>query len=189
MITRDADATKARILAAAVQEFAVHGCAGARVARIAAGAQANKSLIYTYFGNKDQLFDAVIDAAVDGLHEAVLFTPLDLPGYGAQLFDFIAAHQVEVRIDAWRRLERPAVTTRETEIFADKIAALDELRSNLGAAFDSADLLVSVLALAWSWAAVPAALGALASTDVASRRAQVVRSIEALCADAMRPVG
>lgn len=187
MPTRDAEATKARILAAAVSEFAVHGYAGARVARIAHAAQANKSMIYAYFGSKDQLFDAVIDGSIGGLHEAVPFTPDDLPGYGAKLFDFIAAHMVEVRIDFWRRLERPEVTALEREIFAEKIAALDELKARIGATYESADLLVSVLTLAWQWVAVPAALGSLASTDVATRRGRVAQSIEALCDVAMRP--
>lgn len=184
-MTRDAEATKGRILGAAVSEFAHHGFAGARVARIAEAAQANKSLIYAYFGNKEQLFDVVIDAAVSGLHEAVPFTPRDLPGYGGRLFDFIADHEVEVRIDAWRRLERPAVTALEREIFEAKIAALDEVRAEMGATYDSADLLVAVLALAWSWVAVPDGLEALASGDLATRRTRVVESIEALCAAVM----
>ncbi|MFD6108194.1 TetR/AcrR family transcriptional regulator, partial [Nocardia salmonicida] len=53
-----ADATKARILQAATDEFATYGIAGARVDRIAKTAGANKNLIYIYFGGKDQLFDA-----------------------------------------------------------------------------------------------------------------------------------
>ena len=58
--TRDAEATKARLLAAATAEFAAYGVAGARVDRIAGAAQANKQLIYAYFGSKDDLFDAVL---------------------------------------------------------------------------------------------------------------------------------
>ena len=57
---RDSTATKARLLEAATEEFAAHGIAGARVDRIAAAANANKQLIYAYFGSKDQLFDAVL---------------------------------------------------------------------------------------------------------------------------------
>ena len=186
MSSRDAEATKARILTAAVAEFAEYGYAGARIDRVAAAAKANKSMIYVYFGNKDRLFDAVIDAAIGDLHEAVPFTPKDLPGYGSRLFDFVMAHPVEIRIDAWRRLERPANTSLEQEIFAGKIAALDRVRpSSGGAALDSADLLVAVLALAWSWATVPAALGSLASEDVAIQRQQVIQSIETLCAAVM----
>jgi AcrR family transcriptional regulator len=45
--------TTRRIFNAAVVEFAAEGIAGARVDRIAANADSNKALIYSYFGNKD----------------------------------------------------------------------------------------------------------------------------------------
>ena len=181
MSPRDSEATKTRILTAAVAEFAIHGYSGARVDRVAAAAKANKRMIYVYFGNKDQLFDAVIDAAIGELHRAVPFTPEDLPGYGARLFDFLVAHPVEIRIDAWRRLERPAYSSLEQDIFAEKIQALDAVRPSTANAPASADLLVAVLAIAWSWVSVPAALGALASEDVVRQRELVVQSIQALC--------
>ncbi len=50
-MVRDAAATRARILAAAVGEFAEFGEAGARIDRIAEAAGANKRSIYVYFGN------------------------------------------------------------------------------------------------------------------------------------------
>ena len=63
---RDADATKARILAAAKQEFAANGLGGARVDVIADRARANKRMIYHYFGNKETLFKTVlVNAYVD----------------------------------------------------------------------------------------------------------------------------
>lgn len=61
--TRDADATKARILAAAKAEFARLGLGGARVDEIAEKAEANKRMIYHYFGNKEELFSAVLEDA------------------------------------------------------------------------------------------------------------------------------
>jgi AcrR family transcriptional regulator len=61
--SRDAEATKARILAAAKREFAKNGLAGARVDRIADKAKANKRMIYHYFGNKEKLFQTVVEAA------------------------------------------------------------------------------------------------------------------------------
>lgn len=181
MATRDAEATKERILLAAVAEFAEYGYSGARVDRMAAAAKANKSMIYVYFGNKDGLFDAVIDAAIGDLHESVPFTPDDLPGFGARLFDFLVAHPVEIRIDAWRRLERPSNTDLEKEMFESKIAALDALRSGADGKSNSAELLVLVLAVAWSWVTAPVALAELAAADVDVRRANVIRAIETLC--------
>lgn len=58
---RDATATRARILQAARQEFANLGLGGARVDEIAERAEANKRMIYHYFGNKEGLFRAVIE--------------------------------------------------------------------------------------------------------------------------------
>jgi len=48
-----------RILAAAEAEFAEHGFAGARVARIAAVAGVNKQLLFHYFQSKAGLHEAV----------------------------------------------------------------------------------------------------------------------------------
>lgn len=52
-----------RILDAARQEFAEKGLAGARVDEIAARAEANKRLIYAYYGNKEALWVAVLESA------------------------------------------------------------------------------------------------------------------------------
>ena len=87
MATKKMHPTMRRLLQAATEEFATHGIAGARVDRIAAAAKANKALIYSYFGNKDQLFDAVMEAQVARVLDEVAFTPEDLPGYAASLFD------------------------------------------------------------------------------------------------------
>jgi AcrR family transcriptional regulator len=59
---RDAVATKARILEAALAEFASRGFAGARVDVIAAQAQSNKRMLYAYVGNKDALWIATLEA-------------------------------------------------------------------------------------------------------------------------------
>lgn len=61
--SRDADRSQQAILDAAAAEFAQHGLAGARVDRIAELAGLNKRLIYYYFGSKDDLFLAVLEAA------------------------------------------------------------------------------------------------------------------------------
>lgn len=63
---RDAEATKARILAAAKKEFAKSGLGGARVDVIAEKAKANKRMIYHYFSSKESLFQKVLeDAYID----------------------------------------------------------------------------------------------------------------------------
>lgn len=67
---RDAEATKARILAAAKREFAQNGLGGARVDVIAERAKANKRMIYHYFGSKEGLFQAVLEAAYIDIRSA-----------------------------------------------------------------------------------------------------------------------
>jgi len=64
---RDATRTRAAILDAATQEFARHGLGGARVDRIAAQAKTNKRMLYYYFGNKDDLFLAVLEHAYEDI--------------------------------------------------------------------------------------------------------------------------
>jgi AcrR family transcriptional regulator len=108
-MVRDATATRARLLAAAVEEFAEHGLAGARVDRLAERAATNKQLIYAYFGSKDGLFDAVLAAGVGQLVDLVPFDARDLPGYCQRLFDFTQAHPELVRLARWSTLERPGV--------------------------------------------------------------------------------
>jgi len=67
---RDPVATKQRILDAATKEFARLGLGGARVDAIAARAKANKRMIYHYFGNKNRLFLAVLEAAYGDIRAA-----------------------------------------------------------------------------------------------------------------------
>jgi TetR/AcrR family transcriptional regulator len=57
---RDPEATRAQILDAAEEEFARYGLAGARVEAIAAGTGVTKAMIYYYFGNKEELYRAVL---------------------------------------------------------------------------------------------------------------------------------
>lgn len=75
--TRDAEATQKRILAAAKREFAMSGLAGARVDVIAEKAEANKRMIYHYFGGKEALFTRVLEDAYTDLYQAEQSLKLD----------------------------------------------------------------------------------------------------------------
>src|SRR3954464_843277 len=68
---RDADRSQGTILAAARDEFAECGLAGARMDRIAERAGLNKRLIYYYFQDKEALFQAVLEQAYRDIREAV----------------------------------------------------------------------------------------------------------------------
>ncbi|MBL1419318.1 MAG: TetR family transcriptional regulator [Alphaproteobacteria bacterium] len=59
----NAEQTKKNILSAAMHEFAEYGDSGARIDRIAARANANKSLIFRYFSNKEALYASALKEA------------------------------------------------------------------------------------------------------------------------------
>ncbi|GLW10759.1 putative TetR family regulatory protein [Microtetraspora sp. NBRC 13810] len=186
--TRDAEATKARLLRAATAEFAAHGIAGARVDRISTAARANKALIYAYFGNKDRLFDAVLDAHVARVLDEVPFTPEDLPGYAGHLFDFLLANPNQLRLAAWQRLERagtgaggdPAGMSDSMRRKIDAVAGEQGAR-RLPADFAPADLVVFTLALTCAWMPTSAMAPTLGDGDrIEGHRAAVVEAVRRL---------
>ncbi|MDQ0456432.1 TetR/AcrR family transcriptional regulator [Rhizobium paknamense] len=69
-LLRDPRATRAAILAAAVEEFSHHGYGGARVDAIAARACTNKRMLYHYFGDKEALYLAVLESIYGAIRQA-----------------------------------------------------------------------------------------------------------------------
>ena len=61
--TNDPERTMAEILKVATTEFADKGLAGARIDEIAEATSTSKRMIYYYFGSKDGLYVAVLEAA------------------------------------------------------------------------------------------------------------------------------
>ena len=160
----DATATKARILDAALREFAQHGLAGARVDRIAASAVANKRSIYVHFGHKTELFDLVVAKALADMASEVPFAATDLPGYGVRLFDYLRARPHVLRLTTWAQLERPDPTPAEVEAYRPKVAAIAEAQGNgdVAATSDPVDVLAFTISTATAWANASPALRSLA---------------------------
>jgi AcrR family transcriptional regulator len=148
----DSTATRARLLDAAFEEFAQHGLAGARVDRIAEAAQANKRLIYVYYGNKEQLFDTVLTQRVGAVFDAVPFTAEDLPGFAGALFDHLLASPKLLRLGNWDHLERTDPPATEIAQFREKIEAIAQAqkRGVITADLEPADLLVLLLGMVCS---------------------------------------
>jgi AcrR family transcriptional regulator len=148
-----AGSTRARLLDAACEEFAQHGLAGARVDRIAEAAQANKGLIYVYYGNKEQLFDTVLTQRVGALFDAVPFTAEDLPGFAGALFDHLLASPQLLRLGTWRHLERGNSPAVEIEWSRNKIEAIARAQHHgiITTHLEPADLLTLVLGIVTSW--------------------------------------
>jgi AcrR family transcriptional regulator len=144
----DAQATRERLLDAAVTEFSARGLAGGRVDRIAAAAAANKRAIYDYFGDKEGLFDAALARVVTDLNAANPLLEDDLPEYAGRLFDYLHAHPEAVRMTSWWRLERPQLTPG---LQPDWVAHLNAVDTRPPGTIARADLIVFVIGLANAW--------------------------------------
>jgi len=175
---RDSEATKRRLLDAAADEFAERGIAGARVDRIAAAAGANKALIYSYFGNKEDLFDTVFHhLVVETVHDVPIDVD-DLPAYAGRLFDRNLSHPRALRLAVWRSLERgDALPDAVVAANRDKVAAIAAAQRDgrVSDRFPAEELMVMITGLT--------VLGApfLAMTDdLAGRRRSVVDAVRLL---------
>jgi AcrR family transcriptional regulator len=186
-MVRDAEKTRKRLLEAATAEFSALGIAGARVDRIADAAECNKAMIYAYFGNKDQLFDAVFSAEVATVLADVPFDADDLPGYAGRLFDRYEENPETLRLATWYRLERPGSTRLQA------VAAANETKLGLLAAaqqagtlpdhYDPVELLVLVLSISTAWASLTPELVGTASEARDYRRHTVVDAVRRLLTD------
>lgn len=151
---KNAEATKERILEAAMEEFSSYGIAGARIDRIARNAGCNKNMIYIYFENKEKLFHTVLLNNLTRVYEEITFTPEDLPGYAAQVFDYANAHPELFRLMAWYGLEQRSVNvTERANAQQKKIEQLLNAQSagQVGTAFTPAFLMTAIMTLATAW--------------------------------------
>jgi AcrR family transcriptional regulator len=181
--TRDPETAKARLLQAATDEFAAYGIAGARIDRIGAAAQVNKAQIYSYFGNKDQLFDIVMDTHVARILDEVPFTADDLPGYSGRLFDFLIDNPHQLRLATWNRLERASRGAGPAQLaisMRQKTEAIDRAQAAgvITTAFTAEDVLAFVMALTSAW--TPASAVAPAELDASRLHAHRGAVIEAV---------
>lgn len=157
---RNAAATRARILQAAVAEFTDFGLAGSRIDRIAEAAAANKRSIYVYFESKELLFHAALHQVINELNEAVPLTEDDLPSYAGAMFDYLLEHPQALRMSLWRFLERPSAGPDTAAIYADKVGKMASRAASetVSADLRPTDMIVLVLGLATSWLTSPQGL-------------------------------
>ncbi|GAA3021309.1 TetR family transcriptional regulator [Microbacterium dextranolyticum] len=153
--SRDAERTRAELLAVATEVFAEDGYSGARVDDIAERTRTTKRMIYYYFGSKEGLYLAVLESAYRGIREAERAIdvrhadPVDAIRELAELtFDHHVSHDAFIRlvsienihrgefirrIDTLRTLSQPAKTLlddilergRATGAFRDDVSAID----------------------------------------------------------------
>ncbi|HEY2518579.1 MAG TPA: TetR family transcriptional regulator [Streptosporangiaceae bacterium] len=160
-MTSDPGGTRQRIFDAAVEEFAAHGNAGARVDRIAEKARANKESIYRYFGTKDELLRRVLDFFLDERGQQLLPQSRDMDEYAAGLFRYFAAHPEFLRLSLWEGLEfgAPHGSTVEhrRQHYQDKLASIAEQQraGTIDPDLDPRHLLVVILGVANYWHVLP----------------------------------
>lgn len=107
-IHADAEATKGRILASARALFADVGLDGASIRDVAAGAGVSLGMVHHYFGSKDDLYGACIDAVYVELSEMQRELQAELAKVGSPAallergvttaYRFARAHHVAVRL-------------------------------------------------------------------------------------------
>lgn len=177
-------ATRKRILEAARAEFAQYGIAGARVDRIADAASANKAQLYTYFGNKEALFEAVFTAALQEIVEVVPIDGTDLPGYAVRLYDDYLKNPDLVRLATWSRLEREPtghLTPDPTPGYQDKIDAIAEAQEAglIDPDLEPSEVFVTVIALSMTWSPASTTYTASATDPEVEhdRRRHVLRTL------------
>jgi AcrR family transcriptional regulator len=190
---RDPEGAKARLLQAATDEFATHGIAGARIDRIARVARVNKAQIYSYYGNKEQLFDLVLDTHVARILDQVPFTVENLPSYAGQLFDYLIINPHQVRLTTWNHLERDGahrVTLGLAASIKRKIEQITEAQAQgkLPTRFAPEDLLAFVMGLVLAWVPVfPVLLSDPKRNDLPLRRKAIRDAVALLTQQAVYP--
>ena len=156
---RDGQKSRRRILDAAAAEFAERGIAGARVDRIADSAGINKSQMYSYFGSKDGLFDAVFRDQLAGILDAVPLTVDDLPGYAARLYDSYVESPELLRLATWYRLERVPVgdllqSVKGHDDGKMRAIAQAQREGRIDPALDPSEVYPLITAIAMTWSPV-----------------------------------
>ena len=157
------EANRARIVAAAIREFAARGFKGASMDAIAARTQTTRALINYYFGSKEKLYIAVLEHVYGEIREAESKLDLDhLPPERAIrrivefTFNYYLAHEGFVRLvvaenqakgrhlrksAAMRSLNRPIVDT------LGRVIARGQAEKRFRAGIDPVEIHMAIAAL------------------------------------------
>src|SRR5262249_14723824 len=129
MTNRNPEATKARILDAAVREFSAKGIAGARVDAIAASARVNKRMLYYYFDSKEGLFREILRRRLVERSAISRYRVSD-PDRLAERASGVADDPEPSRLIVWEALEldprHPVNEALRRDFYADWVGAVEE---------------------------------------------------------------
>ncbi len=188
----DTNATKERIIAAAVDEFATHGPDGTTIERIAKQAGINKERIYAYFGPKRTLFDTVLHQELAKVAQAIpidSFATEDIAAYAGNVYDYHLAHPELGRLLQWEALsyagEVPNEAVRRAH-YARKVHAviLGQESGAITSTIDAESITFLVLAIAGYWSCLPQVVRMIESEDAGDahdiRRTAVIEAVTRL---------
>ena len=157
-LTARGAATHGRILDVATREFAEHGIAGARIERIVAEARTNKAQLYTYFGSKEGLFDAIFAGSLERIVNVVPIDATDLADWAVRLYDEYLRRPDLIRLATWARLERRPTGHLVAEV--DRLddhklrAIADAQAEGIVRPGDPFDVMAMVIAMSMAWSPV-----------------------------------
>ena len=133
--SHDPDGVRRDIIAVATTEFAEKGLSGGRVDEIAARTRTSKRMIYYYFGDKEGLFVAVLEAAyariraIEGELDLAGMPPLDsLRKLTEFTFTYQNSNQDFVRLVMVENIHNGAHLARSETIQALNVSVLNVLR-------------------------------------------------------------
>jgi AcrR family transcriptional regulator len=142
--TRDAERTRADILAVATREFADRGYAGARINEIADKTSTTKRMIYYYFGGKEQLYIAVLEQAygfIRSLEQQLDVEHLDpveaIRELAGLTFDHHESHPDFIRLVSIENIHRAEHLAHSTVLSGLANPALDVLGTILQRGWDA----------------------------------------------------
>jgi AcrR family transcriptional regulator len=177
----DTEGTRRRLLEAATTEFAERGLEGTTMTRIAERAGVNKERLYSYYGDKQALWETVLTAELSRLAAAVAMTGTglhDIGEFAGATFDFHSANPRLSRLLQWEGLAGgpPAAGEQRALQYQEKVARFAAAQQ-LGLLDDSlaADhVIFAIIALVAWWQTVPqlAAMITNAAGDDPAERAR-----------------
>jgi len=187
----DPEGTKRNIIEIATEEFAGKGFGGARVDDIAARTKTSKRMIYYYFGGKEGVYIAVLEAAYRSIRtvEASLDLGHQKPEQALRAlisftFDYQNAHPEFVRLVMNENILNGAYLSRSKAIQRLNVTAIDSLRDLLTRGqrdgvfrpdVAPVDLHMSISALCFFNVANRATFSTIFKRDMGSSRALVAR--------------
>jgi len=162
LVAWDTEGTRRRLREAATAEFAEHGRDGTTVTRIAARAGVNKERLYSYFGDKNALWEVVLSAELDRLASAVELAGVGLDDIGlfaGATYDYHCEHPQLGRLLQWEGLTRgpAAAAAQRSTHYREKVERFAQAQRQgvLDDGLDPAHLVFALIGLAAWWQTVP----------------------------------